>query len=91
MSQNLNKLGIAWMILKFCSLSCNIKVPQMCVLMTKKKNTNDFVAKYGNMLDTVPEVMIDTTWDPSVFPHWQAYPLNVDNFGPLKVPAKVKL
>ena len=40
------------------------------------------------MLDTVPEVMIDTTWDPSVFPHCKAYPWNVDNFGPLKVPAK---
>ena len=40
------------------------------------------------MLDTVPEVMNDTMWDPTIFPHSPNYAWNRDNFGPLQVPRK---
>lgn len=88
--KNLNKLGISLDDIKSSAPYVQYKgLPSnVMVLPMTKKIHDDFVAKYSNMLDTVPEVMIDTTWDPSVFPHNKAYPWNVDNFGPLKVPAK---
>ncbi|MPM48381.1 hypothetical protein SDC9_95105 [bioreactor metagenome] len=48
----------------------------------------DFNKNFGNMLDTVPEMLNDTAWDPTVFPHSPAFPWNRDNFGPLQVPSK---
>lgn len=48
----------------------------------------DFNNQFGTLLDTVPEVMNETAWHPSIFPHSPAFPWNRDNFGPLEVPMK---
>ncbi len=45
--------------------------------------------KNFNNVTSVEKILEDPgKWDPNIFPHAEQYPWNVDNFGPLTIPAK---
>ncbi|PKP02944.1 MAG: signal peptidase I [Bacteroidetes bacterium HGW-Bacteroidetes-6] len=46
----------------------------------------EFKAKYESLLESEPEILNDTAWDPKIFPNSAAYPWNRDHFGPLTIP-----
>jgi len=68
---------------RYSNLPSNVMVLPMTFEMLR-----EFNAKFGTMLDTVPEVLNDTAWDPTIFPHSPAFAWNRDHFGPLQVPTK---
>ncbi len=70
-------------LVRYTNLPSNVMVLPMTFDMLR-----EFNKRFGNMLDTVPEVMNDTMWDPTIFPHSPNYAWNRDNFGPLQVPRK---
>ncbi|OFY09241.1 MAG: hypothetical protein A2W93_15450 [Bacteroidetes bacterium GWF2_43_63] len=88
--KKLNEMGISLDDIKassdyvrYSNMPSNVMVLPMTFEMLR-----EFNAKFGTMLDTVPEVLNDTAWDPTIFPHSPAFPWNRDYFGPLQVPAK---
>ncbi len=48
------------------------------------------IESFSNVTSVSREIEAPGIWEPSIFPSDPAYPWNVDNFGPLRIPAKGK-
>ena len=48
------------------------------------------IKEFANVVAVEKQAKVPGSWDPDIFPSNQNYPWNVDNFGPLTIPAKGK-